>query len=258
MRATILVIAGSDSSGGAGVDADRDALESLGVPALEVVTAWTEQDEGGVRATRPVAPGAWLEEARSLARELGGDLGAVKFGLLPGAGAIEAAAELVADLRRADPGLPIVVDPVIASSSGHRFLDAPALEVLRGRLLPAGLLWTPNLLEAAEVLGRDPTELEAPDARLEAARSWIAAGAAGVVLTGGHGREDPALDLCLERGGRPRRLEHPRLPGATIRGSGCRFASALAAGLARGRALPLAAQGAAELVLERLRASGAG
>ncbi len=217
---------GVDSSGAAGLDADRDAAEILGFPLRGVPTAWTEQDGGGVRAVKPVA-GWWREVPAT---------GPLKFGLLPGAEHIREAARLVREGT--------VVDPVIAASSGHLFLDEEALVELRGTLLAAGPIVTPNLPEARILTGR-----EEPEA---AARELIAMGARGVVVKGGHAQGREVSELVLTPGGSPRRLCHPRLAG-TLRGSGCRFATALAIGLARGASLEAASMAAAALVAARLR-----
>jgi hydroxymethylpyrimidine/phosphomethylpyrimidine kinase len=253
----VLVVAGHDPSG-AGLDADLDALRAFPVEALAIASARTDQDEHGVRAIGARDPEAWLCEALSAADER---VGALKLGLLPGAEHVEAAARLVDLLReRWGDTLPVVLDPVLAASSGGRFLDARAVERLRTRLLAGGVVVTPNLPEAAELAGMEEHVLaERLGAREAAARALLALGARAVVLKGGHGREDPALDLVLDRDG-ARWLAHPRLPGAKLRGSGCRFASALAAGLALGAPLDEAAERAAELVHARLvaRTRGAG
>jgi hydroxymethylpyrimidine/phosphomethylpyrimidine kinase len=255
MRPLILVIAGSDSSGGAGVDADLDALSEFPVEVRSLVTAWTRQDASGVRELGAVEPAQWLAEARGALSA--GPLAALKLGLLPGVEAVRAATELIAELRASSsPELPVVLDPVIESSSGHRFLDEEALGQLR-ELLRWGPILTPNLPEAAALTGRELIALlEEPTEREAAARDLLAAGAHAVLLKGGHAEESPARDLLVGRAQAATWLEHERLAGRTIRGSGCRFASALAGGLACGEALEQAAIRAGELVLARLRESG--
>lgn len=244
----ILVVAGRDPSG-AGLDADRDALAGLAIEGLFVATAETDQDAAGVRSIGARDPAVWLAEARLAARA---GIGAVKFGLLPGADAIESAARLVVELRRAGH-VHVVLDPVIAASSGTRFLDALEVEVLRGALLGLDVIVTPNLFEAAE-LARVPVRgLESNlAARIEVAQLLIGLGAAAVVLKGGHGREDPVQDLVLEAGRAPVWFGHRRTPGGKLRGSGCRFATRLAAELALGRPLTAAARAAGEFVAARI------
>lgn len=243
-RARVLVVAGHDPSyrgptGGAGVDADREALERQGVEAVCVVSAWTEQDGTRVRALRPRPPEDWLGEARRAARE---PIQALKSGLLPAAAAVRALACLVDELRRAAPELPVVVDPVLAATGGEPFLDEPGLAALRAELLPRRVILTPNLPEAARLTGLPLARLQSDRSlRLEAAQALLALGARAVLLKGGHAADDPAQDLCLERDAPPLWLPHPRLPGARLHGSGCRYASTVAAALALGRGLPEAA-----------------
>lgn len=244
-RARVLVVAGHDPSyrgpsGGAGVDADREALERQGVEAVCVVTAWTEQDGAHVHALRPRAPEDWLAEARLAARE---PVQALKSGLLPAADAVRALATLVDELRRDAPELPVVVDPVLAATGGEPFLDEPGLASLLSELLPRRVILTPNLPEAARLTGLPLARLQTDRAaRLDAARSLLARGARAVLLKGGHATDDPAQDLCLEHDAPPLWLPHPRLPGARLHGSGCRHASTVAAILALGAPLPTAAR----------------
>jgi len=247
-----LVVGGLDPSHGAGLDADREAWSELDPRRLavrEVVTARTDQDDRAVRAVGAVDPELWLAEALEA-----GEVEAIKLGLLPGAGALEAAARLV----RARPAAAVVLDPVIASTSGHEFLDERARAVLLASLVPLGVVLTPNLPEAACLAGASaPPEGTDLGARLELARALLARGARAVVLKGGHGAEDPVRDLCLEREREPRWIEHPRLPGAHLRGTGCRFATFLAAHLALGLPVAAAAERAAAGVARRLvRAAG--
>jgi hydroxymethylpyrimidine/phosphomethylpyrimidine kinase len=256
----VLVVAGHDPSfsptarGGAGVDADREAIEAFGGEARCVVTAWTDQAQGVVRSLGARDPGAWLREARA---ELSGPaFGALKSGLLPGAGHVRALARLLDELP---PGLPAVVDPVLAASGGEPFLAADGVAALLAELLPRGVVLTPNVPEAARLAGLAPgsTERLAGDraAREAAAGALLEAGARAVVLKGGHGREDPVRDLVWERGAEPVWLAHPRIPGLGLHGSGCRFASALAAGLAGGLPLVAAARRAGEWVAARIAAA---
>jgi hydroxymethylpyrimidine/phosphomethylpyrimidine kinase len=255
-RRRLLIVAGHDPSG-AGIDADLSALRGLDVEPLPVVTARTDQDERSVRSIGARDPREWRSEALESARD---GVDAVKFGLLPGAEHVRAARELLRELRKlAGADLPAVVDPVIRASSGGRFLDADAVEALRGELAAEAVVLTPNLSEAAE-LSCEPLEaLEASfSARIEAARILLALGAAAVVIKGGHGREDPVRDLVARADGACAWLERPRLRGGGIRGSGCRFATHLAAGLALGRPIEEAAEEAGKFVATEIaRALGA-
>ena len=181
-------------------------------------------------------------------------------GLLPGLEDLQAAAHLVREARaRATRTLWVVADPVIASSSGTRFLDARAAQGYVRSLAPAGVVLTPNLAELAELTSSDLESLvRNPAARVTAARILIEAGAAGVVVKGGHGAEDPARDLVLDAGKKEVWLAHPRIPGGKVRGSGCRFATRMAANLALGTGLLRAARDASEHVYGRLRMAAQG
>jgi hydroxymethylpyrimidine/phosphomethylpyrimidine kinase len=255
----LLIVSGHDPSG-AGVDADLEAAEGTGVESIAVVTARTDQDSSKVRSIGARSPEEWGREA---ARAAVAGAGAVKFGLLPGAAHVRRARALVEEMRRATASstavLRAVVDPVICASCGSRFLDKEAVEALRGELAAAGVVLTPNLAEAAELACLPRAELESSfAARLEAARILLALGAAGVVVKGGHGREDPVRDLVARADGTHRWIERPRRAGAGIRGSGCRFATRLAVGLALGRELSEAAREAGEFVAAEIaRAAGA-
>lgn len=251
--AYLLAIGGTDSSGGAGLDADRHAAELVGVPCVSIVTAATEQTDAAVQALNRRAPDTWLFEALSAMSEQ--NPAAIKLGLLPGREHVLAATSVLDQVLFESPGLPVVLDPVIASSSGHTFLDAPALEALR-KLCSRPLILTPNLPEAAALTGAAP-ELLASDsgARLTAARSLLELGLAAVALKGGHAADAIVTDLLLVRDQAPRWTQHPRHPGPGIRGSGCRFATALAAHLALGKPLPAAHQAASALVAELIAAS---
>ncbi len=257
MNARVLVVAGHDPSysgprGGAGVDADREALTRFGVAATCVVTAWTEQDGTRVAAVRPRAVGEWLSEARAALAE---PVHALKSGLLPDAEAVRALAQLVDELRAELPAAPVVVDPVLAASGGEPFLDSAGIEALLAELLPRAVILTPNVPEAARLTGHDPAALaHDPAARLAAAEALLARGCRAVVLKAGHAEGPEAADLLLERSAAPLWLPRPRLPVPRLHGSGCRFASALAAGLARGEPLPAAAAAAGSYLAALLAA----
>ena len=264
----LLVIAGHDPSSGpsgyAGLRADAEAAADAalhrrrgGAPlrVRKVVTAWTDQNQDGVRSLGAREPTEWLEEARSEAEQAqgAGGLGAIKTGLLPSAAHVRALVDLLRPLRLGNPRLPVVVDPVLNSSSGAEFLDSLGQAVLLSELLPLGVILTPNLPEAATLAAFDPrpesTDRSRP-IRLRQARTLLARGARAVVLKGGHGGEDPLLNLVATASGGITWLGHPRQPG-TLRGTGCRFASALAAGLALELPLTQAATLAAARVAAR-------
>lgn len=256
-RARILIIAGHDPSGGAGVDADRESVSDLDIETVCVVTAFTDQDQNTVRSIGPRPPREWLREAFM---HVLGELGAVKFGLLPGADHVFAARDLVRALReRHGRELPIVVDPVLSASSGARFLDREGAAVMRHELLSEGVIVTPNLPEAAELANLSLHELRSSlDARHKAAKQILASGARAVIVKGGHGSEDPVRDLVAIADGRFLWHTHPRIAGGKIRGSGCRFATRLAASMALGATLEAAAEAAGLHVAARIEASRVG
>lgn len=250
--AYLLAIGGTDSSGGAGLDADRHAAELVGVPCVPIVTAATEQTDAAVRALNSRAPDTWLFEALGAMSEQ--NPAAIKLGLLPGRAHVVAATSVLDQVLFESPGLPVVLDPVIASSSGHTFLDAAALDALR-KLCSRPLILTPNLPEAAALTGVLPELLaNDQDARLAAAQTLLGLGLTAVALKGGHATGGTVSDLLLVRDQPPIWSEHPRHPGPGIRGSGCRFATAMAAHLALGMPLPAANQAASTLVSELIAA----
>lgn len=250
-RPRLLVVAGHDPSG-AGVDADRAALDGLDVECIVVVTARTDQDDQGVRSIGARGAAEWLAEARA---ELANGVDGLKFGLLPGVEHVRAAATLARELGRRNAQAVIVVDPVLAASSGARFLDDDAVEAIRGELCGAGIVLTPNLAEAAELTGLSLARLaRSPAARAEACCLLLGFGPRAVVLKGGHGAEDPVQDTWADHDGLLGTVEHARVPGGKLRGSGCRFATRLAAELVLGKELPAAVAAASASVSSRIRA----
>jgi hydroxymethylpyrimidine/phosphomethylpyrimidine kinase len=249
----LLVVAGKDSSGGAGVDADLEAARWAGASAVVVVTAETQQGPGGLVELGARRPGEWAREAE-LALEAGVD--AVKIGLLPGAEHVEAAAELIRKVGGGIKAVPVVVDPVLAPTLGGRFLDEGGVEAFKQALIPTGCVLTPNLEEAAELTGRASSLLaEHPQARLDAAQELMELGAAGVLLKGGHA-EGELLELVCAPGVDPEWLSLERRSGS-LRGTGCRHSTAVAVSLARGLGLLEAAGVASAWIGSLIGAQGA-
>jgi hydroxymethylpyrimidine/phosphomethylpyrimidine kinase len=254
----MLVVAGHDPSyrfengrgDGAGVDADKEAAGYFGVATVNVVTAWTEQEAGRVLDIGPVPPAIWLSEALRFGFEMRHDLSAMKLGLLPSEEAVRMAAKLVRELRKIMPTLPVVVDPVLGASGGEEFLGRGGREALMGDLASAGVVLTPNRLEAAALLGCDANEDPELVARSLFARTEGPSAPGnrvrGIVLKGGHGKEDPVRDITVAPDGSLHTHEHPRHLGASLHGSGCRHASAVAANLALGLTLPEASKRAGQ------------
>jgi hydroxymethylpyrimidine/phosphomethylpyrimidine kinase len=244
---TVLSIAGSDSGGGAGIQADLKAIASCGAHGLTAVTAVTAQNTVGVTGVYPLPAEAVVEQVRAVAEDIGVD--AVKIGMLGTTETIEAVSRAL-DLV---PGAPVVLDPVMIAESGARLLDEDALAALRTTLLPRVAVTTPNLPEARVLAGAAHDDAE------QLARAIHALGPGAVVVTGGH--RETASDLFFD-GDRVVEIRGDRHPGGAAHGSGCTHSSALAAALAHG-ADPLEAARqaklvAAEAVRDGLRGLGAG
>lgn len=236
-----LTIAGSDSSGGAGIAVDLKTFAAFGLHGLAAITAVTAQTAQRVHAIHPV-PAAHVEtQIRAAFADY--RVGAVKIGMLASAPIVRAVSRA---LRAAAPR-PIVLDPVLASSSGTSLLTVAGLRVLREDLLPIATLLTPNLPEAEILLGRRIVDA------VQAACDLRALGARAVLLKGGHGRGRKVLDVLADARG-VMELRHPRLP-VRARGTGCALASAIAAGLACGRTLREAIADAEAFVQRALRQS---
>ncbi|MFD7704567.1 bifunctional hydroxymethylpyrimidine kinase/phosphomethylpyrimidine kinase [Streptomyces caelestis] len=222
----VLTVAGSDSGGGAGIQADLKTMLALGVHGMSVLTAVTAQNSLGVQ-------GAWelpVEAVRAQYRSVVDDIGvqAVKTGMLSSAELVEAVADLIAGTDA-----PAVVDPVGVSKHGDPLLAASALDSVRTRLLPVATVATPNLDEVAQLTGvRVGSE---PDMR-RAARAVLAFGPRWVVIKGGHLSGD-AVDLLTD-GSEEHWLRAPRHDNRHTHGTGCTLASAIASELAKGRPVP--------------------
>ena len=235
---TVLSIAGSDSGGGAGIQADLKAFARCGVHGMTAITAITAQNTAAVTAVYPLPPDAIVEQVRAVAEDIGVD--AVKIGMLGAVEtivAVDRALDLVGDA-------PVVLDPVMVAESGARLLDEDAEDELRRRLIPRVTAVTPNVPEARVLAGADDLE---PDAL---ARAIHGLGPDFVVVTGGH-RED-ATDLFFD-GERLAELPGERHPDGASHGSGCTHSSVLAASLALGREPLEAAREAKRIASEAVR-----
>ncbi|TAJ44565.1 bifunctional hydroxymethylpyrimidine kinase/phosphomethylpyrimidine kinase [Methanofollis fontis] len=215
-----LSIAGSDSGGGAGIEADLAAFAALGVWGTAAVTAVTAQNPGGVAGAWPLPPGAVAAQMEAVFAAF--PVGAAKTGMLAEAGIIRAVAAALPE------GVPLVVDPVMVATSGARLLAEEAADALIADLIPRAAVVTPNIPEA-EALAL--TEIQSPGDMRAAAEAILAMGAAAVIVKGGHLEGEPA-DLLLDHEGELV-LTAPRSP-YQVHGSGCCFSASLTAGLARG------------------------
>jgi len=226
--AVALTIAGSDSSGGAGIQADLKTFTVHGVYGASVITALTAQNSHGVRGVQEVAADFVSLQLKMVLADL--DVACAKTGMLANAGIIEAVA---AGLGRGFDGA-LIVDPVMIATSGDRLIDPEATSVLLKRLFPMARLVTPNLAEAAVLSGAEVAqtvgEMEDQGRRL------LECGPAGVLIKGGHGGQAEAIDVLVTHDG-VRRFSGPRIDTRHTHGSGCTLSAAITAHLARGLGL---------------------
>lgn len=247
MTAIALTIAGSDSSGGAGIQADLKAFSALGVYGASVITALTAQNTQGVQGVHDVPPGFIAQQIDSVFTDLA--VGAVKIGMLSKAATIEAVA---AGLDR-HGAQKVVLDPVMVATSGDRLLAPEAVDLLRRALIPRALIVTPNLPEAAALLDEPVAADEA--AMHGQAERVLALGPRAVLIKGGHAEGDESVDILLDADGRMQRFAAPRIATRNTHGTGCTLSSAIAAGLAKGLALPDAVAAAKAYVSAAIAAS---
>ncbi|MGH7149191.1 MAG: bifunctional hydroxymethylpyrimidine kinase/phosphomethylpyrimidine kinase [Planctomycetota bacterium] len=231
-----LSIAGLDPTGGAGLLADVRVFLRHSVRPAAVASAWTVQDSKGVHDFGPIGWRAVREAIRAICADL--KPAAAKTGLLPDAETVEAVAAALPE------EIPLVVDPVLASTGGVAFLDARGIAALRRTLLPRAALVTPNLDEAAKLADIDPRG--SPTVR-EIAHSILETGCRAVLVKGGHAEGPEASDLLFDPAGEES-FDLPRIPGPTPHGTGCALSAALAARLARGEDLRAAVRGSKALV----------
>ncbi|MGH8213916.1 MAG: bifunctional hydroxymethylpyrimidine kinase/phosphomethylpyrimidine kinase [Rhodanobacteraceae bacterium] len=237
-----LTIAGSDSGGGAGIQADLKTFAALGMHGLSAITATTAQNTRGVRAIHPVPLRHLREQLDALFEDF--PVGAVKTGMLGDAKTVRCVARELARRKLAW----LVVDPVMIATSGARLLDRDAIRVLREELVPLANVLTPNLPEAEALLGRKIAN--ARDAG-RAAEMLIDLGAKSVLLKGGHARGKQVIDLFVDERG-TFEMRHPRLK-IRAHGTGCTLSAALAAELAKGATPRIAARHAVRFVQRALR-----
>ena len=241
---TVMTIAGSDSGGGAGIQADLKTYAALGVYGTSALTAITAQNTQGVYGILELPPEMVAQQIDAIVRDIGAD--AVKTGMLANAAIIEVVAAKVRQHGLSN----LVVDPVMVAKSGDRLLQADAVAALRHLLIPLATVVTPNLPEAEVLVGR---KLTGDDDIRQAARDIVASGAKAVVMKGGH-RTDTAQVVDILYDGREfHDFLGPRIDTTSTHGSGCTFASAIAAHLARGASVPEAVGRAKEYLTEALR-----
>jgi hydroxymethylpyrimidine/phosphomethylpyrimidine kinase len=244
----LLTIAGSDSGGGAGIQADLKTFAALGCFGTTAITALTAQNTLGVRSIHAVPAQILADQVDAVAEDIGID--AVKIGMLHSA---ETVRTVAAALRR-HALRTVVLDPVMIATSGAVLIDKEAIAVLVAELFPLATLVTPNLDEAALLVGRPL----ATEADMEgAARQLLEMGANAVLVKGGHLAGETVSDLLLARGGAPPWMRSPRIATRTTHGTGCTLSSAIAAQLALGASLREAVEAARTFIRGALEA-GAG
>jgi hydroxymethylpyrimidine/phosphomethylpyrimidine kinase len=243
-RPRVLSIAGSDSGGGAGIQADLKTFSALGVFGMTAITAVTVQNTTGVWSYETLSPRTVGDQIRAVATDIGVD--AAKTGMLASVEIVEAVADAVAETGIRN----LVVDPVFVSKHGHALLAEGAVAALRERILPLASLVTPNLPEAAGLTGLhvDTRELMA-----EAAEAILAMGPAAVLVKGGHLEGSPRADDLFFDGRELAWIEGERLATPHTHGTGCVLSSAIAAYLARGEPLRDAVRLGKSFVTEAIR-----
>lgn len=229
MTPIALTIAGSDSSGGAGIQADLKTFSALGVYGASAIVALTAQNTLGVTAIHDAPPEFIAAEIDAVMDDL--DVRAVKIGMVSRVETIEA----IADALIRHKVERIVLDPVMVASSGARLLAPDAIAAVRDRLVPLALVVTPNLPEAAELLGAEIARDEVDMA--EQARALRRLGARAALVKGGHGEGAEAADVLVGEDGAASRFAAPRIATRNTHGTGCTLSSAIAAELAKGRGL---------------------
>ncbi|MGH6976481.1 MAG: bifunctional hydroxymethylpyrimidine kinase/phosphomethylpyrimidine kinase [Stellaceae bacterium] len=244
MTGRVLIVAGSDSSAGAGIQADLKTVMALGGYATTAITALTAQNTLGVAGVLPIGPDFVRRQIEAALADIGAD--AVKTGMLVDAAVVEAVANA---LETTVPGVPLVVDPVIASTSGTALLDEPGVERLKRRLIARAAVVTPNVPEAAMITGLTVADL---DGMRRAADALLRLGAQAVVVKGGHLSGDTLIDLVAT----PKDsflLKTRRQKTRATHGTGCTYASAVAVGLAQGLGLRPAVERAHAFVQQAIR-----
>ncbi|MEH6950088.1 bifunctional hydroxymethylpyrimidine kinase/phosphomethylpyrimidine kinase [Nitrobacter sp. NHB1] len=241
-----LTIAGSDSSGGAGIQADLKTFAALGVYGASVITALTAQNTQGVTGIHQVPADFVTAQIDAVFADL--DVGAVKIGMVAEVAVIDA---ICAGILRWSPAH-VVLDPVMVATSGDRLLAPDAVEALRRKLIPRAQLMTPNLPEAAVLLDEGVAESESDIARQ--GRRLLALGCAAVLIKGGHGHGVESIDYLVTRDG-VLALAAPRVATKNTHGTGCSLSSAVAAFLARGDDMETAVRGAKAYVTAAIAAA---
>jgi hydroxymethylpyrimidine/phosphomethylpyrimidine kinase len=244
-RPIALTIAGSDSSGGAGIQADLKTFSALGLYGASVITAVTAQNTRGVQGVETMPAAFVALQLRSVLDDL--DVSAIKTGMLATREIVLAVAAALGPIAER---VPVIVDPVMVATSGDALLQPDAVDAYRTALFPLAALITPNLAEAARLTGRTvATSLD----QMDQGSALIADGARAVLVKGGHATGDEAVDVFVMQG-YVKTFAAPRIDTRHTHGTGCTLSAAIAAGLALGQPLPIAIERAKDYLTAALRA----
>jgi hydroxymethylpyrimidine/phosphomethylpyrimidine kinase len=248
MKGRVLIVAGSDSGGGAGIQADIKTVTMLDAFAATAITALTAQNTNGVFGVLPIDPAFIRQQMEVVLDDIGAD--AIKTGMLHDSAVIETVAAV---LEERAPKVPLVLDPVMVAKGGAPLIQTDAIATLKRRLLPRAAVLTPNLPEAEILAGRRIADV---GTMREAARALLSLGCDAVLLKGGHLDGDTVHDILATAGGL-REWQSPRIDSRHTHGTGCTLASAIAAGLAQGLGIEAAVERARDYV-QRAIASAPG
>lgn len=240
----MLVVGGSDSSGGAGIARDIETISSFGVRTCLAVTALTVQTHEAVMEIHHSSPSLVADQMRAALQA--NKVAAIKIGMLATAEIIAA----IAAVLRENPQVPAVLDPVLASTSGRALLEADAITAMKRNLMPLCRLVTPNLIELALLVGSEQAADE--DGAARQGQELLAAGARALLIKGGHAAGPRSIDILLRRDQEPTHFDTPRLAGS-MRGTGCMLASAIAACLAKASPLEDSVRKGKLFVFEKLQ-----
>lgn len=240
---SVLTIAGSDSGGGAGIQADVKAISALGCFATTVITAVTSQNTTGVKAIHSIPVPHIISQLSAVLTDIPPK--AIKIGMVDR----PEVAEAIAKSLEKYPDIPVVFDPVMVATSGDRLIQEETVSSLRDSLFPLATLVTPNLDEAALLIGKPITRKEE---MLDAALEIYDSGANAVLVKGGHLKGDQATDLLLWGYNRYRQFELPYIHTSNMHGTGCTLSAAIAVGLAKGEALDEAVKNAREYIWQAI------
>lgn len=244
MKGRVLIIAGSDPSGGAGVQADIKTVTALGGYAASAITALTVQDTTGVSAVHAVAPAIIAAQIAAVLNDIGAD--AIKIGMIADKASGLAIADAIAFHATA---IPVVLDPVLIATSGDALAGEGVAGLILERLTPLAAVITPNADEAAALTG---VSIETPAGLIAAGEALMRRGATAALVKGGHLKGDMVEDALVTHAG-VERFRNPRIGGRPLHGTGCTLASAVATGLAQGMALGAATKRAIDYVQGAIR-----